>query len=168
MTIRLLQYLGWIISLEKSDLTPSHDFQFIGMQFTPQQFTMAPLPHMRLRVQSVHQHWMTNPVITAPNLHRLLGMVVFKAALVQWGRLRLRPVQWWATTAWCQMTRSCSNRITVPLWVLSEVAWWSSPAVLQGLPLASRKNSLHGYVQMRLGIITWLCGFWREITSVLP
>ena len=35
MTISLLQYLGWIINyeIEKSDLTPSQDFQFIGMQF---------------------------------------------------------------------------------------------------------------------------------------
>ena len=64
MTISMLQFLGWIISYEKSDLTPSQDFQFIGMQFNTRQFTVAPLPKMRLKVQSVHQHWMTNPIIT--------------------------------------------------------------------------------------------------------
>ena len=30
-TIKVLQFLGWIIIFEKSDLTPSQDFQFIGM-----------------------------------------------------------------------------------------------------------------------------------------
>ena len=64
------------------------------------------------------------------------------ASLVRRGRLRLRPVQWWAATAWCQRTGNWSDRIQVPQWVLSEVAWWSSPAVLQGLPLAARETEV--------------------------
>ena len=141
-TIKVLQFLGWIINFEKSDLTPSQDFQFIGMQFNTRCFTVAPLPKMRVKVQSVHQHWMANPNITARDLHRLLGMLVFMASLVRRGQLRLRPVQWWAATAWCQRTGNWSDRIQVPQWVLSEVAWWSSPAVLQSLPLAARETEV--------------------------
>ena len=141
-TIRVLQFLGWIITYEKSDLTPSQDFQFIGMQFNTRRFTVAPLPKMRLKVQSVHQHWMTDPNITARDLHRLLGMLVFMASLVQRGRLRLRQVQWWAATAWCQRTGNWSDRIQVPQWVLSEMAWWSSPAVLQGLSLVTKETEV--------------------------
>ena len=128
-------------------------FQFIGMQFNTRQFTVAPLTKMRRKVQSVHLHWITDPNITARDLHRLLGMLVFMASLVRWRRLRLRPVQWWAATAWCQRTGSWSDRITVPPWVLSEVAWWESPAVLQGLPLAAKETevTLHGCVQFGLG-----------------
>ena len=121
---------------------PSQDFQFIGMQSNTRQFTVAPLPKMRLKVQAVHQHWMTNPNITAKDLHRLLGMLVFMASLVQRGRLRLRPVQRWAATSWCQTTRSWSDWITVPQWVLSEVAWWASPAILQGVPLAAKETEV--------------------------
>ena len=146
-TIRVLQFLGWIINFEKSDLTPSQDFQFIGMQFNTRRFRVAPLPKMRLKVQSVHQHWMDNPNITARDLHRLLGMQVFMASLVWRGRLRLRPVHWWAATAWCQRTGNWSDRIQVPQWVLSKVAWWSSPAVLQGLPLVTKETELSS--QMR-------------------
>ena len=141
-TIKVLQFLRWIINFEKSDLTPSQDFQFIGMQFNTRRFTVAPLPKMRVKVQSVLQHWMANPNITARDLHRLLGMLVSMASLVRRGRLRLRPVQWWATTAWCQRTGNWSDQIQVPQWVLSEVAWWSSPAVLQGLPLAARETEV--------------------------
>ena len=97
---------------------------------------------MRLKVQSVHQHWMANPNITARDLHRLLGMLVFMASLVRRGQLRLRPVQWWAATAWCQRTGNWSDRIQVPQWVLSEVAWWSSPAVLQGLHLITKETEV--------------------------
>ena len=32
-TISILQRLGWVINFEKSDLTPSQDFQFLGMHF---------------------------------------------------------------------------------------------------------------------------------------
>ena len=141
-TIKVLQFLGWIINFEKSDLTLSQDFQFIGMQFNTRRFTVAPLPKMRVKVQSVHQHWMANPNITARDLHRLLGMLVFMASLVWRGRRRLGPVQWWATTAWCQRTGNWSDRIQVPQWVLSEVAWWSSPAVLQGLPLTTKETEV--------------------------
>ena len=93
------------------------------------------------------------------------------ASLVRWGILHLRPVQWWAATAWCQSTGNWSDKITVPQWVLSEVACWASPAVLQGLPFATREtevtrtrtnlfhlknmeqcnDSLHGCVQFGLG-----------------
>ena len=141
-TVRVLQFLGWIINYEKSDLTPSQDFQFIGMQFNTRRFTVAPLPKMRLKVQSVHQHWMTDPNITARDLHRLLRILVFMALLVRRGRLRLRPVQLWAATAWCQRTGNWSDRIQVPQWVLSEMAWWSSPAVLQGLPLVTKETEV--------------------------
>ena len=79
----------------RSDTQPGL-WGFMGMQFNTRQFTVVALPKMRLKVQSVHQHWMTNPVITARDLHRLLGILVFMATLVPQGRLRLRPVQWWA------------------------------------------------------------------------
>ena len=172
-TIRVLQFLGWIINFEKSDLTPSQDFQFIGMQFNTRRFTVAPLPKVRLKVQSVHQHWMANPNITARDLHRLLGMLVFMASLVRRGRLRLRPVQWWAVTAWCQRTGNWSDRIQVPQWVLSEVAWWSSPAVLQGLPLVTKETevTLHRCIQFGLGSpvrLTLDTGTVVSISTIMP
>ena len=148
-TIRVLQFLVWIINYEKSDLTPNQDFQFIGMQFNTRRFTVAPLPKMHLKVQFISTGW---PIRTSQ--HRLLDVLVFMASLVRRGRLRLRPVQWWAAIAWCQRTGKWSDRIQVPQWVLSEMAWWSSPAVLQGLPLVTKEtgsNSLHGCVQFGLG-----------------
>ena len=117
-------------------------FQSIGLQFNTRQFTVAPLPKMRCKVQSVHQHWITDPNITARDLHWLFGMLVFMASLVRRRRLRLCLVQWWVATAWCQRTGSWSDQIQVPQWVLSEVAWWASPAVLQGLPLAAKETEV--------------------------
>ena len=63
-----------------------------GMHWNTWQFRVALLPKMHLKVQSVHQHWMSNPIISAHNLHRLLDVMVFMAMLVHRGRLRLRPI----------------------------------------------------------------------------
>ena len=46
-------------------------FQFIGMLLNTRQSTVAPLPKMRRKVQSFHQHWITDPNIAARDLHRL-------------------------------------------------------------------------------------------------
>ena len=73
LTMQVLQRLGWIINFDKSDLVPSQDFEFIGMHFSTRQFTVAPLPKMRLKVQSVYQLWMAYNSIPARDLHRLLG-----------------------------------------------------------------------------------------------
>ena len=62
------------------------------MQVNTRRFTVAPLPKIRHKVQSVHQHWITEPNITARDLHRLLGMLMFMASLVRRRRLRLCPV----------------------------------------------------------------------------
>ena len=142
LTIRVLQHLGWIVNFEKSDLTPSQVFDFIGMHFDTSSFTVAPLPKMRLKVQSVLEHWRASIRVSARDLHRLLGILVFMAALVPRGRLRLRPIQWWAAAEWCQRTGNWTDQITVPQWILRQLAWWASPAVLQGLPLTRPETEL--------------------------
>ena len=150
-TIMVLQFLGWIINFEKSDLTPSQDFQFIGMQFNTRQFTVVPLPKMHLKFQSIHQHWMTDPNITARDLHRLLGMLVFMASLVRRGRFCLRPVQWWAATSWCQRTGSCLTRLFLSGFWPGLVGISSSPARSTPRHKGDGSDSLHGCVQFGLG-----------------
>ena len=65
----------------------------------------------------------------------MLGVVNFMATLVPRGRLRFRPIQWWAKDAWNQVTGRWSDRIQVPATVLHQLAWWASPAVNQGVSL---------------------------------
>ena len=46
LVIRVLQHLGWIINFEKSELTPTQEFDFIGIHFRTQDSTVAPVPKM--------------------------------------------------------------------------------------------------------------------------
>ena len=88
-TISVLQFLGWIINYEKSNLVPSRDFSSPSGCSSTLDNSQWRLPKMRCKVQSVHQHWITDPNITARDLHWLFGMLVFMASLVR--RRRLRP-----------------------------------------------------------------------------
>ena len=104
LVLQVLQHLGWVINFSKSDLVPSQQFDFIDMQFNTCAYTVAPLPRMRVKIQNTLDHWRSHPLISARDLHRLLGMLTFMATLVPRGRLRLRPIQWWASEIWCQET----------------------------------------------------------------
>ena len=113
LVLQVLQHLGWVINFSKSVLVPSQQFDFIGMQFNTCAYTVAPLPKMRVKIQNTLDHWRSHPLISARDLHRLLGMLTFMATLVPRGQLRLRTIQWWASEVWCQETGSWSDRISV-------------------------------------------------------
>ena len=142
LVIRVLQHLGWIINFEKSELVPSQTFDFIGMQFNTRTHTVAPLPKMRLKVSNTLDHWRTRTTVTARDLHRLLGILSFMATLVPRGRLRLRPIQWWAKEAWCQEQGQWSDSVLITPTILNQVAWWASPAIWGGCPLSVRETEL--------------------------
>ena len=142
LVLQVLQHLGWVINFSKSDLVPSQQFDFIGMQFNTCAYTVAPLPKIRFKIQNTLDHWRSHPLISARDLHRLLGMLTFMATLVPRGRLRLRPIQWWASEVWCQETGSWSDRISATPTILHQVAWWASPAVLQGVSLSALETEI--------------------------
>ena len=101
-------------------------------------FHSGALPKMRLKVQSVHQYWMTNWNITARDFHRLLGMLVFMGFA---GPARTAPSSFGPIVGRHSMVpedRELVRPDSSSTVGLSEMAWWSSPAVLQGLPLVTK------------------------------
>ena len=107
------------------------------VQFNTRQFTVAPLLKMRLKSPVRSSTLDDQPKHQGPRSAQIVGHSGVHGFAGTTGRLCLRPVQWWAAAAWCQRTGNWTDRITVPPWVLAEVAWWASPAVLQGLSLAT-------------------------------
>ena len=142
LVLQVLQHLGWVINFSKSDLVPSQQFDFIGMQFNMCAYTVAPLPKMWVKIQNTLDHWISHLLISARDLHRLLGMLTFMATLVPRGQLRLHPTQWWVSEVWCQEIGSWSDRISVTPTILHQVAWWASPAVLQGVSLNALETEI--------------------------
>ena len=105
------------------------------MNFRTQNFMVAPLPKMQTKVQSIINRWLLADTVSAMDIHKMLGTIQYMAPLVPRGRLRFRPIQWWASEAWDQTTEDWAHRTTFPDWVIHHLAWWASPAVSQGLSL---------------------------------
>ena len=91
------------------DLSPSQQFDIIGMQFNTCTYIVAPLSKMQVKIQHTLDHWRSHLRVTVRDLLRPLGMLTFIAMLVPRGRLRIRPIQWWASEAWCQKTGSSNH-----------------------------------------------------------
>ena len=79
LVLRVLQHLGWVINFSKSDLSPSQQFNFIVMQFSMCTNTVTPLPKMESKSRT---HWKSHPLVTARDLHKILGILTFMSSLV--------------------------------------------------------------------------------------
>ena len=75
-------------------IKPTQEFEFIGMHFRTQDFTMAPPPKMRTKVQADVDHWRLVATVSAL-VYRVLGTIQYMVPLVPRGRLIFRPIQWW-------------------------------------------------------------------------
>ena len=139
-TIRVLQFLGWIIKYEKSDFVPSQDFSSSsGGSSTLDFFTVASLPKMRRKVQSIHQHWITDP---NRDLHRFLSVLVFMALLVRRRRLCSSPGSSVGHHSMVPEDRELVRPDPSSSVGSVRGAWWASPAVLQGLPLVTKEREV--------------------------
>ena len=79
LVIRVLRHLGWMINFQKSELIPTQDFQFIGMQFRTQ---APPAENAVKKVQAILDHWCWATTVTALDVHRILGTIQYMAPLV--------------------------------------------------------------------------------------
>ena len=102
----------------------------------------APTEDASQSPQSVHQHWMTNPNITAHDLHRLLGMLVFLVSLVQRGRLPSSSSTVVGLHSMVPEDREVDRPDHSSSVGAVRGAWWASPAVLQGLPFATNETEV--------------------------
>ena len=122
--------------------------QFQQVWFVTQpavQFHRHAIQYEHLHCDTSAQNWVKiqNTLEFAPSRHRQgspqnfghFDLYVHPSA--KRSALPPRPIQWWASEAWCQETGSWSDRISVTLTILHETAWWSSPAVLQGFSLSA-------------------------------
>ena len=69
-----------MINFEKSELTPTQDFEFIGMHFWAQDFTVATLPKMRTKVQAIPDHWRFATTVSAFDIHSMRPTIQRPAA----------------------------------------------------------------------------------------
>ena len=136
--------LGFQTNLEKSDLTPSQQFCFLGIAFDTVRFTVAPVQRRIDRLLSSLAALSASSHATARQLTALLGMLESLASLVPLGRLHKRPLQRGLRDRWNPVSLPWDHRVELGQWWSAAVLrWYDTAWLLQGVPVSLPLPSAH-------------------------
>ena len=133
LVLRVLQHLGWVIHFSKSDLPPGQQFNFICMQFSMCTYTVTPLPKMGIKIQNTLHHWKSHTLASPPGIS-----TDFWACWPLWSP-QCQEVSFASAQSNDGHQRPGVRRQgpgqTGFQWLrpFSQVAGWTSPAVLHGV-----------------------------------
>jgi hypothetical protein len=94
LLIKNVKLAGWIMNEEKSELTPSQDFIFIGIRFCTRVGLMFPPPDRIVKILSAQKFCQARDFLS------LIGLLNSAADQVPHGRLYLRPLQLLLLSRW--------------------------------------------------------------------
>jgi len=136
--------LGLLLNAAKSDLIPSQDFIFVGMNF------LTHINRVRVSPQRVSDlllkvKWvLSQSHITAQDFLSLNGTLSSVADFVQLGRLFLRPLQHYLSACWKWSPDNLLTQIPILPSLVPHLQWWlDEETLLAGVPLLPPQPSLH-------------------------
>lgn len=135
--LRLARDLGFLVNWEKSSLTPSQDFVYIGVRFRTDLGLSLPPPD---RVESIllqTEELSRLSDVPARRLLQWLGLLNSATDHVPWGRLFMRPMQLFLLSQWRPHRDPLDMRISLPHRVLESVwrFWGTAENLEKGMPL---------------------------------
>jgi ribonuclease HI len=141
-TQQLLQRLGWVLNMEKSELTPKRTLQFIGATFMTER-ALVRVPDDRW--QSIQTQ--IAAIMIAPESlktwQRMLGLLTSAQEVTPRGRLMLRPIQMWLNQ---HIRRQQKDILEFPRELEIYLNWWTHPCnVLPGISLQPFRTTHHLY-----------------------
>ena len=139
----LCQDMGLLINLTKSELIPSQQFDFIGAHFDLLSSLVTPKQENLEKTLAAIQKFQACSSPTAKTWQSLLGLLVSQYRFVQWGRLFLRPLQWYLQDHW-DCRSSPHQVVPVSGEIKACLAWWSTNlAANRGVPLVNPNPTVH-------------------------
>ena len=136
VTLRFLETLGFLVNEGKSRLTPSQEFQYLGLQFDTSLSRVRPADHLVVKTVTLGRSVSLELKLSPRILMRMIGLLSSIADFVHLGRLNLRPVQHWLRRRWCQRDGELDVRLhATPDLVLALRSWMDQEWLLRGVPL---------------------------------
>ena len=103
--ISLLETLGFLINIQKSQLIPSQTIEYLGVNLHLDSLLLS-LPHSKvLAITAMCQDTLLQSHRSRRQLESLVGLLNFASSLVPLGRLRLRPIISWMNSHTSPHTR---------------------------------------------------------------
>ncbi|MBV2113508.1 MAG: reverse transcriptase-like protein [Candidatus Thiodiazotropha sp. (ex Ctena orbiculata)] len=135
-TVHLISSLGLLINQEKSDLIPSQNFNFIGMEFLTLTNTVRiPLERIQSLLLTINA-FLLKRIVTARQFLSLLGKLNAAADFVVLGRLHLRPLQMSLLAQWRPHILPLDHQIQISQNIRHHLIWWNNrQRFLSGVPI---------------------------------
>ena len=114
--------LGWLVSEDKSQLTPLNIFPFIGAVFDPTNNTMLPSTAESSHSVDWLAGWATQ-WITARDMMEILGHLASLIGIIPLTRLHMRGLQMCLLWQWRAKQDSLRKRIFLDQWVIENLQW---------------------------------------------
>ena len=131
-TLQMVQNLGFIPNLKKSDLIPAQQFTFIGMEFlTQQKIVRVPVDRVKDLILTI-KTILSQTQVLAGTFLSLLGKLSAAADLILLGRLHLRPLQMCLLSVWKPHILPLDHQVLIKF----HLKWWmNSNPFVQGMPI---------------------------------
>ena len=88
------QQLGWLVNLEKSELEPKQDFNFVGYQFDLGSDRVRLTPDWWQNLQEEMLKLLSLPACPVREFMSLIGLLTATEKQVHLGQLHMRLIQW--------------------------------------------------------------------------
>jgi len=136
--------LGLVLNMEKSELCPSQNFDFIGANFQLHLNLVLPKGENAQKAISKIQSFLRSDSPTAKEWQSMLGTLTSQFRFVPFGQLHLRPIQWFLQDNWDQTKGDPWDRIRISQEIKMCLLWWmkqlSNPV---GVPLVPPSVTVH-------------------------
>ena len=90
----MCQQLGWLVNLEKSELEPKQDFNFIGYQLDLRSDRVRLTPDRWQNLQEKMLKLLSPPACPVREIMSLIGLLTATEKQVHLGQLHTRLIQW--------------------------------------------------------------------------
>ena len=141
VTLQLCVQLGCLINQEKSELTPTQDFVFIGVHFDLLSGRVKPAPDKAERLATRLAVFQREQSLPARAWQGLVGLLTHLSPYVPWGNIRLRPIQLHLLRHHRPQVQPQDLLIPITDEVKSAILWWTQAHNLYaGVPLHQRDH----------------------------
>ena len=174
LVLRTASRLGFTVNFLKSDLTPSQQFLYLGMQFDTVAYVVRPAPARVTKLLELLDRLLKRSFLTPRELAALLGSMESLATLIPLGRVFKRPLQREFKKRWNQASQQWDHPIASGPWFSQAVTPWLDRDWLEGgVPIQDPPPDLELFTDASLlgwgahmGSLT-AHGVWTEEQQVL-
>ena len=138
----LCQQLGWLVNLQKSELVPQQEFNFVGYHFDLSKGLVKPTQERWQTLTQKIKMLMNRDHCSVREFMSLIGLLTATEKQVVSGRLHMRPIQWHLKNHW-HVPEVLEKEIPLPRSLYPHLQWWlDENNVLSGQPLHPLQHAL--------------------------